>query len=284
MDKDIIQAYLWQDVINFAFSPKSTKEIKQWLHVYGKSLKDFWEIGDYPPTPVIREGKIELKDREISSLMENISFNYSILNGSKFGLTVTVPFVHKSTKQSEIKSLLEKLEIPLSKECFPEVSKAIQVLFHNTNFKLIHHFDDQYFSFPIQSILNKYGKEKEFRNKSKRLSKGAISEYVKGVLDGMIFHPRVHQHIESPLNKLENKKKHKKEEENNKKKHKEKKPEIRIGGGIDNSFLYLFHLRYQFCPSPEKRKMEKDRLTDLFTDAIKNNKTIPPNELLSVKR
>ena len=31
MDNDIIQAYLWREVIRLAFSPASTKDIKNWI-------------------------------------------------------------------------------------------------------------------------------------------------------------------------------------------------------------------------------------------------------------
>jgi len=116
-----------------------------------------------------------------------------------------------------------------------------------------HDVDSGYFAFPIKSILSKYGK-------GKQLPKKGTSKHVESVLDGLIFHPRVHQHVKSPLNNHE----------------------IRIGGGIDNPFLFLFHLRYQLCPIPEKRNNEKKRLTELFTNAIKNKSKniITPNELL----
>jgi len=79
------------------------------------------------------------------------------------------------------------------------------------------------------------------------------------VLDGMIFHPRGHAHgdklgIVSHLNLAP--------------------PalspsEIRIGGGIENAFAFLTHLRYQFCLlSEDARQAERTRLIRLFTTAI----------------
>ena len=37
MDKKIIQAYLWQEIIRMGFSPSSDKDKKSWLRQYGKS-------------------------------------------------------------------------------------------------------------------------------------------------------------------------------------------------------------------------------------------------------
>lgn len=74
----------------------------------------------------------------------------------------------------------------------------------------------------------------------------------------MIFHGRAHQHIKSPF--PENK--------------------IRIGGGIDNPYLYLFHLRYQLCPDKKRRDEEKERLIPLFESAVRYDKLLPANALL----
>ena len=91
---------------------------------------------------------------------------------------------------------------------------------------------------------------------------------VESVLDGMIFHPRNHTHIDEyglphtgpPLLAPH---------------------EIRIGGGIENAFVFLFHLRYQFClVSEATRNSERNRLVKLFTTAIKGKKTnVPADEL-----
>ena len=108
------------------------------------------------------------------------------------------------------------------------------------------------FFFPEQSFLTKYDKSKEAKKKMN-------SRYIADVLDGLIFHPRTHLHIKSPIDKHE----------------------IRIGGGIDNPFLYLFHLRYQLCPIKEKRVAEKERLIALFETAVKNDKFGAANKLLA---
>ncbi len=92
----------------------------------------------------------------------------------------------------------------------------------------------------------------------------------------MIFHPRTHTHVEEyglmlsappplPLLALR---------------------EIRIGGGIENAFVFLFHLRYQFClVSEETRGTERARLVNLFTTAIRGNEAhVPPGELFGFRR
>jgi hypothetical protein len=81
---------------------------------------------------------------------------------------------------------------------------------------------------------------------------------MKAVIDGLLLHPAVHQHIESPIDEHE----------------------IRIGGGIDNPFLFLFHLRYQLCPIETKRKKERDRLVNLFSQAVRCNAPITANALM----
>lgn len=60
MDKDIIRAYLWQEIIRLAFSPSSTKEQKTWLALYAKSLKNFWEVGTYPGNPREYKGRLSI--------------------------------------------------------------------------------------------------------------------------------------------------------------------------------------------------------------------------------
>ncbi len=106
-----------------------------------------------------------------------------------------------------------------------------------------HDVDGQYFSFPIQSLLTEHDKRK-IALKSCDLQESDIEM----IVDGLFCHTRAHQHIELPP--IDH--------------------GIRIGGGIDNAFLFLFHLRYQLCPIPEKQKMEKRRLVQLFFYAIKN--------------
>lgn len=101
---------------------------------------------------------------------------------------------------------------------------------------------------------------------------------VETVLDGMIFHPCNHAHgneigIVSALggaSALSSEK-------------------IRLGGGIENGFVFLTHLRYQFCLlSNEARQAERARLIRLFTAAIQagGRVTVPPSRLfdLSVQR
>ncbi|MDM8515597.1 hypothetical protein QUF76_05305 [Desulfobacterales bacterium HSG16] len=200
---DMIRAYLWQEVIMLAFLPSRGKDQKTWLQMYNKSINEFWETDEYPPSPSSHHRNEPPITGEITYSAIDMLFDYTISNNSTF---------------------------------------AVRLL-HTSNTKDLmwtHDVDSRYFIFPIQSILNQYNKRKTFLKED-------IS-HIESVLDGLIFHPRVHQHIESPLNNHE----------------------IRIGGGIDNPFLYLFHLRYQLCPISEKRDNEKKRLIELFTNAIKN--------------
>lgn len=190
MDNAIIQAYLWRDVIRLGFSPTGT-DIKRWLVMYGKNLKDFWGIDEYPLPPK-SNGAITAELTCVASLKMILS--YTISSISKY----TVQFLY----------------MPQNRELM-----------------WVHDVDGSYFSFPEQIFLTKYNRHPE-------VVKNINDNHIKTVLDGLIFHPKVHQHIESPIDKHE----------------------IRIGGGIDNPFLYLFHLRYQLCPIKKNVRRKKSGL------------------------
>jgi len=118
----------------------------------------------------------------------------------------------------------------------------------NTNLMWTHDMDGGYFCFPNQLFLS-----------MQELRTAAIEKMteddLKSIVDTLLIHPTPHQHIESPIDNHD----------------------IRIGGGITNPFLYLFHLRIQLCPIPDRRDAERGRLIDLFDYAIRNNTafTIP---------
>ena len=116
-----------------------------------------------------------------------------------------------------------------------------------------HDVDDQYFSFPEQDFLTKV-------NQRNAAVKVVQNNNMEAVIDGLICHPRVHQHIRSPIDEHY----------------------IRIGGGIDNPYLFLFHLRYQLCPSLEKRQEERQRLVNLFIRAIKENSRVSAADLMGL--
>ncbi len=85
---------------------------------------------------------------------------------------------------------------------------------------------------------------------------------IRTVLDGMIFHPRCHTH----LGGLGIRHVQLDQDRGGLSSH-----EIRIGGGIENPYVFLFHLRYQFCLVAENvRVAEKRRLIGLFEEAIVN--------------
>ena len=214
MDSQIIQAYLWQEIIRIGFSPSNDKDKKIWLIQYGNSLQNFWEVDSYPLPPKLKNRSIEGSLEAASNL--GLMLEYSISKLSKFA----VRFLYKL----------------------------------NGKFELIwtHDVDEQYFKFPNQLFLTEYHKEKNALKEFK-------VEDIERVIDGLLCHPVVHQHIESPIDKHE----------------------IRIGSGIDNAFLFLFQLRYQLCPIAEKKKAERDRLINLFQDAIiQKKKTVAINQLL----
>lgn len=116
----------------------------------------------------------------------------------------------------------------------------------------VHDVDSKYFKFPMQSFLTAH-------NKRKAALRNIQESDIKCVIDALLFHPRAHQHIESPLDKHE----------------------IRIGDGIDNAFLFLFHLRYQLCPIQEKRSAEKQRIIRLFYEAIQTKIGVTANDLMA---
>ncbi len=98
---------------------------------------------------------------------------------------------------------------------------------------------------------------------------------VETVLDGMLFHPRCHAHLEDlgvrhvQLDRdrggLSSR-------------------EVRIGGGIENAYVFLFHVRYQFClVSDQVRQTEKRRLIDLFENAIRNNAIKNKDKIVNVR-
>lgn len=209
MDNDIIQAYLWHDVIRLGFSPSGNKDIKSWLHMYGRSLKDFWEIDDYPKNPK-SNGTVTAELSCTASL--NVALSYNVTNITKFEVTFS-PFSDRSNKL------------------------------------WVHDVDGSYFVFPERALLSKYKKGKEA---IKKIS----AKHVEKVLSGLIFHPTAHQHIKTDFHS------------------------IRIGGGIHNPFLYLFHLRYQLCPDETRKDKEKKRLIRLFESAVKSSTPVTANELL----
>lgn len=121
--------------------------------------------------------------------------------------------------------------------------------------------------------VSKAGFYSEVRPYQPQDIKKHLEDDIKAVLHGMIFHPRNHTHLEDcglanceltgdalGLH------------------------EIRVGGAIENLFVFLFHLRYQLCLVSEcAREDERRRLMVLFESAIKDKKrNISPNELFNL--
>jgi len=104
-----------------------------------------------------------------------------------------------------------------------------------------------------------------------------LSRDVEAVLDGMIFHPRCHTHLESlGIRKVQL----------DRGRGGLSSHEIRIGGGIENPYVFLFHLRYQFClVHTDVRRDERQRLIDLFTGSIgKREQSVNPQKLFNFKQ
>lgn len=215
MDNDIIQAYLWQEVIRLAFSPSGNADMKRWLLQWGRSIKTFWEVEDYPSNPTIIPFTAEIQ----SSANILMQLNYSISSIGKF----SVAFDH---------------------------------IDNNRNLMWIHDVDSQYFSFPQQHFLTNYNQGNQ-RNPA--INEMTISD-IESVIDSLLLHPRAHQHIQSPIDKHE----------------------IRICGGIENPFVFLFHLRYQLCPDLQKRDNERNRLNNLFYNKVKNREILTINDLFAI--
>lgn len=136
-----------------------------------------------------------------------------------------------------------------------EESNKFTVRIMSTSFNLMwtHHYDNSFFTLPQNDLLIQANKRKEA---IKHFSLPALQS----VIESIMIHPTPHQHIESPLDNHN----------------------IRIGGGIINPYLYLFHLRFQFCPDQVKRTAELSRLISLFEHAILTDELITANDLMSV--
>lgn len=107
--------------------------------------------------------------------------------------------------------------------------------------------------------------------------KGCLQRDVEAVLDGMLFHPRCHSHIEdigAQNIQLDL-------DSGGLSSH-----EVRIGGGVENPYIFLFHLRYQCCLVADLiRKDEKQRLIDLFCDSIRDRfQSVSARDLCNFKR
>jgi hypothetical protein len=109
-----------------------------------------------------------------------------------------------------------------------------------------------------------------------RQQMGKLSKDVQDVLDGMLFHPRCHVHLEDlgvRYMQLD-------PEKGGLELH-----DIRIGGGIENPYIFLLHLRYQFClVHKDVRRDESQRLIDLFERSIKDNQSVNAKALFNFKQ
>jgi hypothetical protein len=106
-----------------------------------------------------------------------------------------------------------------------------------------------------------------------RMQRTQLRGDIEAVLDGMIFHPRCHTHLED-LGIRQVQLDH---DRGGLSSH-----EVRIGGGIENPYVFLFHLRYQFClVSNEFRNAERHRLINLFVGSVENNQNVNARDLFN---
>lgn len=126
-------------------------------------------------------------------------------------------------------------------------SSACRSYWHN-------HIDPDYFS----RVSLYSGSDKDLRK-----HRAHLQSDIKAVLNGMLFHPRCHAHLEDigvRHVQLD-------QDSGGLSSH-----EVRIGGGIENPYVFLFHLRYQFClVADQVRQTERQRLIDLFDNSIREN-------------
>ncbi|MHB8339081.1 MAG: hypothetical protein ACYDEE_16820 [Ignavibacteriaceae bacterium] len=101
-----------------------------------------------------------------------------------------------------------------------------------------------------------------------------LQEELGNILDGLIFHPHAHQHIDMHIPDSSS------ADSNHTTNH-----DVRIGGGITNPFLFLFQLRYQFCIIKQNREEEQKRLLNLFsTELNMKSPNISAGKLFGISR
>ncbi|MBW2647759.1 MAG: hypothetical protein JRE23_16620 [Deltaproteobacteria bacterium] len=129
------------------------------------------------------------------------------------------------------------------------------------------HVDPKFYSkASLQTSALKYPREEM----NKKLCRD-----VDAVLNGMLFHPRCHAHLED----LGARHVQLDQDKDGLSSH-----EVRIGGGVENPYVFLFHLRYQFClVSSQVRQTEKQRLVDLFERSIRHNQDVNSRDLFDYK-
>jgi hypothetical protein len=133
---------------------------------------------------------------------------------------------------------------------------SVTVMF-GTNVGWMHEYDSSFYS-PSPDIFLPFILR---QIKTNTFNTSVEMPDIEAVIDGLILHPCAHQHIFHPVDNHE----------------------IRFGGGITNPYLYLFHLRYQLCPIEKRRIDERERLIDLFSDAIREGWiVINANELMKI--
>lgn len=124
-----------------------------------------------------------------------------------------------------------------------EIDQFDAIIIVGTTRMWLHHVDRIYRTMHLNKLIN----EKELTKKFNDVIRETTVYEVRNILDDLLFHPEVHQHIDAPplLH------------------------EFRIGGGISNTFQFLIHLRCQMFPR-EERTAERDRLGDIIFAQIKS--------------
>ncbi|OGR13185.1 MAG: hypothetical protein A2097_14540 [Desulfobacula sp. GWF2_41_7] len=212
----------WKLIEKKAFSPVQKKDIINWIRCYIKFLDRFWELGGYS--------------------------NYNYVS-SKDDISGTIAFSPLNLEcQYSINFNLEKFSITISL-CETDAGQERII-------KWKHEYDGKYFN-EFEYIDKNWPLMKKNQQRGKKIA----PEDIDHILEGIIAHPAIHQHIECfglPHH-------------------------VRIGNAVKNPFLFLYQLAFQlgdcFTNSRESelKKAELVRVKELiWAKIIQDKKTKTP--------
>ena len=195
-------------------------------------------------------------------IIERVAFQPKTDNECGTWLGVYAKTLHKLWEVEPVQKCFSSrhiFDIPFSKmqcdchiESVEEYSISLMDLSADINYWHCH-IDPRYFSYASLYSSSAHYPHQQLNE---------LERDVETVLDGMLFHPRCHTHIDKigvqgrPIDlDVGGLSLH----------------EVRIGVGIENPYVFLFHLRYQCClVADPARREEKHRLIELFYHSIKN--------------
>jgi hypothetical protein len=214
--------FAWKFIEKKVFLPSNKKDIIQWLQCYNAFLYKFWEVPEQIES-MFNLGKDNITGN-ITFTPLALNYSYSIpFNREKFDITIVLKDINSGE----------------------ELSVGWQNGYDSTYFSELDFMDD------VWPIVGK---------KINQLSKIITQDDVQFILNGIIAHPAIHQHI-----KYEKKIPH----------------HIRIGNSTKNPFLFLYQIAFQLgdyhhdLKNSDMKKGEFNRITDLVWENVikagKNN-------------